>query len=251
MNTDRLAPLRRIIEGRETRAGRWFDSFVQILIVLSLIFFSVETLPDLSPEIRRALRSLEVLGVSLFTIEYLLRVLVAENRLRFIFSFFGLIDLFAILPFYVSTGVDLRSIRAFRLLRLFRAIKLLRYNTAIDRFRRAFILAREELVLFFCVAFLLLYFSAVGIYYFENQAQPEVFASVFHSLWWSVATLTTVGYGDIYPVTLGGRIFTFVILMIGLGIVAVPSGLMATALSQARQDDSTDGSIPRGNHDPR
>ena len=75
----------------------------------------------------------------------------------------------------------------------------------------------------------------VGIYYFENEAQPEVFSSVFHSLWWSVCTLTTVGYGDVYPVTTGGKIFTFVVLATGLGIISVPAGLVASALSKARE----------------
>lgn len=89
--------------------------------------------------------------------------------------------------------------------------------------------------MFLLVALLTLYVTAVGIYYFENEAQPEAFASVFHSLWWAVATLTTVGYGDVYPVTLGGRVFTFVLLIVGLGIVAVPAGLVATALSKARE----------------
>ena len=109
-----------------------------------------------------------------------------------------------------------------------------RYSKAIHRFHRAFLIAREEVVLFLVVALLLIYFSAVGIYYFENEAQPDKFASVFHSLWWSVATLTTVGYGDVYPITVGGRIFTAVVLIIGLGVVAVPAGLLASALSKAR-----------------
>ena len=90
-------------------------------------------------------------------------------------------------------------------------------------------------MLFLCVAVLVLYFAAVGIYYFENETQPETFASVFHNLWWAVATLTTVGYGDVYPVTVGGKIFTFFVLLIGLGIVSVPAGLVASALSKARE----------------
>ncbi len=90
------------------------------------------------------------------------------------------------------------------------------------------------------VTLLLLFFSAVGIYYFENEAQPEAFASIFHSLW-GVATLTTVGYGDVYPITLGGRVFTFVVLMIGLGIVAVPCGMLASALSEARRLEKQEG----------
>ena len=82
---------------------------------------------------------------------------------------------------------------------------------------------------------ILLYLAAVGIYYFENPAQPEQFASVFHSLWWAVTTLTTVGYGDVYPVTVGGRVFTFLVLMLGLGVVSVPAGSVASALGKARE----------------
>ena len=103
----------------------------------------------------------------------------------------GIIDLLAILPFYLSFGVDLRSIRAFRLLRLFRMFKLVRYSKAMQRFHRAFLIAREELVLFLLVTMILLYLAAVGIDHFEHNAQPDAFASVFHSLWWAVITLTT------------------------------------------------------------
>ncbi|WP_294043331.1 ion transporter, partial [Thiolapillus sp.] len=168
------------------------------------------------------------------------RIYVANNKIAYIFSFYGLIDVLAILPFYISSGVDLRVLRIFRLLRLFRILKLFRYNQAIGRYHRAFVIAKEELVLFSAVSMILLYLSSVGIYYFENTAQPEQFKSVFHSLWWAVVTLTTVGYGDIYPVTVGGRIFTFIVLMVGLGIVAVPAGLVASALSQAHSEENTD-----------
>jgi len=148
-----------------------------------------------------------------------------------------LVDLLAILPFYLSTGLDLRGIRALRLMRLFRVLKLARYNRAMHRFAHAFFLAREELVLFFSATVLILYASAVGIYYFERDAQPEAFASVFHALWWSVETLTTVGYGDAFPVTVGGRIFTFFMVMCGLGIVGMPAGIMASALTRAAKEE--------------
>jgi voltage-gated potassium channel len=109
-----------------------------------------------------------------------------------------------------------------------------RYNSAIERFSLAFKLIKEELTMFSLVSFILIYLSAVGIYYFENTVQPEAFSSIFSSLWWSVVTLTTVGYGDVIPVTIGGRIFTFIILMIGLGIIAIPSGMISSALTEAR-----------------
>lgn len=230
-----MAGLKQIVEQNDTRWGRVFDLVVQSLIVVSLISFSIETLPDLSPIAQRWLYSVEVATVVLFSLEYLLRVYVADRKLGYIFSFFGVVDLLAILPFYLSMGIDLRSIRALRFLRLFRAFKAVRYSKAVQRFHRAFLIAKEELVLFLCVAVLMLYFSAVGIYYFENEAQPKVFASVFHSLWWAVATLTTVGYGDVYPVTVGGKLFTFAVLLVGLGVVSVPAGLVASALSKARE----------------
>jgi len=102
----------------------------------------------------------------------------------------------------------------------------------------AFTLVKEEIILFFVVTAILLYLTAAGIYYFEHQLQPDAFSSIFSGLWWAVATLTTVGYGDVYPVTTGGKIFTFFVLIIGLGIVAVPSGLMASALSEARKQET-------------
>jgi voltage-gated potassium channel len=230
-----MPTLKSIIEKRDTRAGKLFDVFIQFLIVLSLVSFSIETLPDLKQSTISMLQALEVFSVTIFTIEYIARIFVASHKLKFIFSFYGLIDLFAIVPFYLTTGIDLRSLRAFRLLRLFRALKLVRYSSAIVRVKNATIIAKEEFVLFLSVSALLLYFSSVGIYYFENEAQPEVFTSIFTSLWWAVSTLTTVGYRDIYPITTGGRIFTFFILIIGLGLVSVPAGLISSALTKARE----------------
>ncbi len=227
--------LKRIIEDHNTVSGRLFDLVIQALIVLSLITFSIETLPHLASATRRWLRLIEILTVAIFSIEYVLRLLVADRKIGFVFSFFGVVDLLSILPFYIATGVDLRSMRAFRLLRLFRIFKLVRYSKATQRFHRALVIAKEELVLYFLLTLLLLYLAAVGIYYFENQSQPDTFASVFHSLWWAVATLTTVGYGDVYPVTAGGKCFTFLVLLVGLGVVSVPAGLVASALSKARE----------------
>ena len=222
-------------ENGRVNFGR-FDYFIQALIILSLISFALETLPDLSPQHEDWLRAFEVSTVIIFTIEYCLRFWLSRPRGSYVLSFFGIVDLVAILPFYISSGIDLRSVRAFRLLRLFRLLKLARYSSAMQRYHRAFMIAREELILFGFTALIMFYLASVGIYYFENQAQPDTFASVFHSFWWAVATLTTVGYGDIYPITVGGKVFTFIVLIIGLGFVAVPTGLFASALSTAREE---------------
>ncbi|MGB2761665.1 ion transporter [Maribacter stanieri] len=225
--------LKNIVEINDNRKSRIFAYFIQILIFVSILSFSFETVPDLEPSTRKILRIIEIFSVIIFTIEYVLRIYVSDKKSKFIFSFFGIIDFLAILPFYLSLGVDLRSLRALRFLRLFRILKLMRYNKAIERFSRAISLAKEEVLLFLIVTLILIYFSAVGIYYFEHEVQPENFASIFDSLWWAIITLTTVGYGDVYPITVGGKVFTFFILMIGLGIVAIPTGIISSALTKS------------------
>jgi len=224
-----------ILEDTTTKRGRYFDYFIQILILLSLVSFSLDTLPNLSYNTRVFLDYFEVISIMIFTIEFLLRIYVSKKPLSYIFSFYGIIDILAILPFYLNRVLDLRFLRAFRIFRIFRALKLLRYNKALNRFRIAFKIVKEEVTLFFIVTLVLIFITSAGIYFFENEAQPEVFKSVFHSAWWSIVTLTTVGYGDVYPITIGGKIFTFFVLMIGVGLVTVPAGLVATALSKARE----------------
>ena len=226
-----------ILEDNTTKKGRYFDYFIQTLIFLSLISFSLDTLPSLPLSLRQFLKRFEIFSIIVFSAEYLLRVYVAKKPLKYVFSFYGIMDIIAILPFYLNTFLDLRFLRAFRIFRVFRALKLMRYNKALNRFNLAFKIVKEEIVLFFMVTLVLIFITSAGIYFFENEAQPEVFKSVFHSAWWSIVTLTTVGYGDVYPITLGGKIFTFFVLMIGVGLVTVPAGLVATALSKAREKE--------------
>jgi len=141
--------LKSLVEKNDTTAGRVFDLLIQSLIVLSLISFSIETLPNLGSKTTMWLKRAETITVIIFSIEYALRVFAAQRKFKFIFSFYGLIDLAAILPFYLTSGIDLRAVRVFRLLRLFRAFKLLRYNRALKRFSNAFSAIREELFIFF------------------------------------------------------------------------------------------------------
>tara|TARA_B100002019_G_C21154864_1_gene540168 strand:+ start:69 stop:809 length:741 start_codon:yes stop_codon:yes gene_type:complete len=227
--------LKDVIENNTSRSGKRFDYFIQILIILSLISFSIETLPNLSKTLVSFFYYFETITVIIFLIEYLLRFYVASNKLKYIFSFYGIIDLLAILPYILGSFIDLRFIRIFRIFRILRAFKLIRYNYALQRFSIAFKLIREELILFLGVTLILIYITSAGIYFFENESQPDAFKSIFHSAWWAVATLTTVGYGDIYPITIGGKVFTFLILIFGLGIVTVPAGLFASSLSKARE----------------
>ncbi len=216
--------------------GKIFDYIIQALIFLSLILLAVETLPDLTAKQKDVLDFIELVIVLVFSLEYLLRLYAASKKFKFIFSFLGIVDLLAILPFYL-VGFDLKAIRFVRLFRIVRLLKLTRYSTALERIYRALVLAKEELLLFLSSLFLLLYLASIGIYYFENKVQPEVFSSVFESFWWATITLTTVGYGDVVPITLGGRCFTMLFLIVGLGVIAAPTGLLASAMNTARAEE--------------
>ena len=224
--------LLKVVIKNDSKIGRRFDIFIQSLILLSLVSFSIETLPNLSDKLINFLNIFEFITIVIFSIELLLRLILTSPPFKYVFSFYGIIDLIAVIPFYLSVGVDLRSVRIFRLFRLFRIFKLLKYSSAIDRLNSAFSEIKKEITIFIIGAFFFIYVSSIGIYHFEHKVQPEIFKSVFHSMWWAVTTLTTVGYGDMYPVTTGGKIFTTIIVFIGMGMIAVPTGLFASAISK-------------------
>jgi voltage-gated potassium channel len=233
-----LNTLRQTVESSDTKSGLIFDLIVQALIVMSLIVFSIETIPNMDHTVVDLLGVLELAIVAIFSIEYLLRILVSQDKKRFIFSMWGVIDLLAILPFYLfflGLEFDLVMLRAFRLIRLTRLLKLARYNKAMARLGLAMKIAREDLLVSLGATCIMLFVASFGIYQFENSVQPDRFGSVFDSLWWALSTLTTVGYGDVYPMTLGGKVFTGLVLMIGLGIVALPAGIIASSLTEARE----------------
>jgi voltage-gated potassium channel len=228
------------IQNKEPFFPKPFEIGVQVLVVFSIVILSLETLPNLSTRETALLNMANMTVMLLFTVEYGVRFYLAPKKRSFVFSFYGMIDLLAIIPFYMSFGlVDGRALRLFRLLRLIRLFKLARYNKALQRFQKAILLAKEELILFSGASLVFVFFAALGIYHFEHNAQPQNFQSIFDSLWWAVITLTTVGYGDIYPITVGGRIFTFFLLVVGLGIIAVPPGLIAAAMTQASLEDKS------------
>lgn len=224
--------LRDLFDSPDSRAGRTLDFVIQGLILVSMICFCLETVDSVASRYGRLLYVIEVAIVSVFAAEYVLRIIAAERKLAFIFSFYGIVDLLAIAPFFLVPTADLRAARVVRVFRLFRVMKLFRYSRALDRFHRAIVDTKEEFSVFFLTAGLVIFLASVGIYHFEHEAQPDKFGSVFHAMWWAVVTLTTVGYGDVYPITTGGKIFTSVLLICGLAIVAVPSGTLASALTR-------------------
>ena len=233
--------LRRVVWDSDTRAGRFFDASVLTVIVTGLIVDATATLPSLDEAARHTLALVSAAVTALFVTEYVVRVATAKHRLKYVASFYGIVDLAAILP--TLLGLDLRALRAVRLIRLLRVLKITRTH-ALNRFGRALWSVKDEGLIFLLSTVLILYLAAAGIYYFEHDAQPEDFGSIPESLWWAVATLTTVGYGDTYPITVGGRLFTTLVLLCGMGIVAVPAGLVATALTKAGRPTETSGRPP-------
>ena len=236
-----MKAIRRVVWDSDTRAGRLFDATVLTVIVAGLIVDATATLPSLDEAANHILALVSTAVTTLFVTEYVLRIVSAEHRWKYVVSFYGIVDLVAILP--TLLGLDLRALRAVRLIRLLRVLKITRAH-ALSRFGRALWSVRDEGLIFLLSTVLVLYLAAAGIYYFEHEAQPEAFGSIPESLWWAVATLTTVGYGDTYPITVGGRLFTALVLLCGMGIVAVPAGLVATALTKAGRPAEASGRPP-------
>ena len=220
--------LKNIIESQDSKAGKFFDLFIQTLIILSLLSFTIETSPGLSPGFYNFLSYFEFISIIIFSIEYILRLYVSDKKISYVFSFYGIIDLIAIAPYYLSGAVDLRLFRIFRLLRL---LKLFRLSEPLTSLKKSFLKVQKEMIIFSFVALMLLYISSVGIYFFEYPSQPEKFSSIFACMWWAISTMTTVGYGDMVPITTGGKIFTSLISFIGIGVVSIPTALLASSLT--------------------
>jgi len=210
--------------------GKAFNFIVYGMILFTSILFSVSTHPSITPLQKASLETLFFASSVFFLFEYVIRIIAADKATSYIFSFYGLIDLLAIIPLFVGILASLQSLRLLRFLRLLSLVKLFKLTPAFTRLAKAFKNIKSELTIFLIAAIVLIYLSAVGIFVFENAAQPEVFSSIFDSLWWAVATLTTVGYGDIYPITIAGRVFTIFIVFIGLGIISIPAALLSSEL---------------------
>jgi voltage-gated potassium channel len=207
---------------------------VQGLILVYLVSLSLETVPTLNAY-ADTFKTIDTAITAVFVVELVLRLIVIEKPLKYLTSFYGVVDLVAILPALV--GAETKFLRALRLLRLFKLFKNKEINAALTRMQLAFHEIKRDLIIFSFIAFIFTYFSAVGIYHFENEAQPEVFSSIPAAFWWAIVSLTTVGYGDSYPITSGGKAFAGFVVIIGIGIIAIPTGLIASALTTTRDKE--------------
>lgn len=228
------------------KASKIFDTFLISLICINVLCVFLDTF---SPTEKQAhiFKCIEIVSVIIFTIEYLLRVWTAPflypdktkvvATIKYIFSFMALIDLLAILPFYFPLlfTIDMRILRTLRLIRLFRLFKMNRYTNALETVFTVIKNKSHELLSSIFVVFILMLISSVFMYTIESPVQPDVFQNGFSGLWWAVATFTTVGYGDIYPITVAGKIISMIMAILGIALVAVPTGIISSGFMELNQ----------------
>lgn len=230
-----------LLEDQQTtnRRARCVRAFLVVLILLNVFALIMETMPEVSATYKHVFRGFEYFSVAIFTAEYIARLWVCsqclnnvggiKGRIKHILHPLMIVDLLAILPFYLPyiLPADLIFLRSLRLMRLLRVLKLGRYSDAVQIFFNVVRLKIEQLaVAGFALGILLIIASSL-MYYFEREAQPAIFGSIPHAMWWAIVTLSTVGYGDAYPVTAAGRCLASVIAMLGIGMFALPAGILS------------------------
>ena len=222
-----------------------FDLVIVTLILINTVTIIAATFSLSALKIRIFL-IIEIVSVIIFSVEYILRLWTADllypekkpfiARIKLFFSPMAIVDLLAILPFYIPflLPIDLRILRLIRLLRLFRLFKMNRYTSGLSSIGNVLKKKSDQLVSSIFVVFLLMIISSVIMYYFENPVQPNAFSG----LWWAISTFTTVGYGDIYPLTVAGKIFSAIIALLGIGLVAVPTGIISAGFMENIEDNN-------------
>ncbi len=223
-------------EHRKDIVSRIFNGFIIILIIVNIIGFILQTEKSINAKYGQELYYLEIISVIIFTIEYICRLVscsyVAKYKgfsgfVNFIFSPMAIVDLMAILPFYLPfLGLDLRIVRILRLFRIFRIFKIGRYYSSLNMMKNVLVKKKEELVLTTVIMFTMLLLSATLMYYAERDIQPDKFSSIPDAMWWAVITLTTVGYGDVTPLTIAGKVCCSIVAILGIGFFALPIGIL-------------------------
>lgn len=214
--------------------------FLITLILFNVICLGLETDKNIYLTYKVFFQKVELYSVIIFTVEYFLRF-ITINKLKDIFKPLMLIDLFAILPFYLPLmGLDLRILRIFRLLRILRMFKLARYFEALQMIGKVIAKKKYELISIFGVLLILMFISSFLMFYAEADAQPNVFHNILDTFWWSLVTFTTVGYGDVYPITPYGKVLSGIIVLIGIMLFALPTSILTAEFldeySQKKQD---------------
>lgn len=227
--------------------SRIFDIAILSLIFLNVLAVVLGSIETIQARFQSLLDIFEIGSIIIFTLEYAARLWSCTSdprfrgpvsgRIRFAAQAMSIVDLFAFLPFYLPfLPIDLRTLRVLRTLRILRVAKAGRYSASLSLIKQVFRTKKEELILAASFIGLLLVVAATVLYYCENSAQPDTFSSIPASMWWAVETLTTVGYGEMYPITLLGKLCASIIAILGVGVFAIPAGILAAGFLEALQD---------------
>lgn len=223
----------------------WINRVLVFLVMASLVLLALETEPTIGDDWQKIFRALNVIVVVVFAIEYCVRFWAAgeneqyrgfKGHVRYAFSFYAIADLLAFLPellimVFAADQISPQMLAILKAFRLFRLFKLARYIPAFNLLREAMRKAGSQLLISLFLALALVYVSAIALYLIEGEQQPEAFGSIPRAVWWAIATLTTVGYGDVFPITPLGRMAASCIALAGIGVVALPAGVFASSFS--------------------
>jgi voltage-gated potassium channel len=242
-------------ESGNQKGETFIDGFIISLILLNVAAIILESIPSLNARYGTYFTNFEIFSVVVFTIEYFLRIWTIvevpkyshpiHGRIRYFFTASAIIDLLAIIPFYfIFLPVDLRFLRGLRAIRLFRIFKLARYVHALKVFNIVIYQRKEQLILSFVFIMVMLVTASSLMFYIENEAQPESFVSIPSTMWWGIATITTVGYGDMYPMTSLGRFLGGIIAITGIAMFALPAGIISSGLTEFLQTSKKDKKCP-------
>jgi len=237
-----------LLDHEQVGLARLVNGSIIFLIVLTLIVLFIETVPGIQKQYEPWFNAFEYISIGLFTIEYFARVWASaelnsrhpwKSRWQHITSLVAIIDLLAILPFYLGLFIyiDTRFLRSVRLLRI---IKLTRYSRPLNTLTQVLKNELASITSALCILLILIVIASVAMYLVENKVQPEAFGSIPQAMWWATITLTTVGYGDVVPLTLAGKVLAIIITILGVGIAALPAGIIAsgfTSETQRRRDE--------------
>ena len=216
--------------------NKFVDYFLIFLIIFNIICLGFETDKTIYLTYKTFFSKVELVSVIIFTIEYIMR-LVTLDKLKNIFQPLMVIDLLAILPFYLPLSrLDLRILRIFRLFRILRIFKLARYFEALQMIGKVIYKKRTELISIFGVLLFLIFLSSFFMFYAEAEAQPSAFHNILDTFWWSIVTFTTVGYGDVYPITPIGKLLSATIVLIGIMLFALPTSILTAEFLKEFQE---------------
>lgn len=221
--------IKSVIYGTDTPAGKLFDVILLILILISIVVIMLETVPTVYRGLAKEFLVIELLITGLFTVEYVLRIISVKKPWKYIFSFYGIIDLLSILPTYLSLFIvgakPLTVVRAIRFLRVFRILELTNYTKGANTIIRALYHSRHKIIVF--VISMLTIVTILGALMYSIESAEAGFTSIPRSIYWAIITITTVGYGDIAPVTPLGQALASFIMLVGYSIIAVPTGIVS------------------------